>query len=611
MACAVRELREQKIGYHVATLDLALLGNSSFGALIDRCANVVWACLPRFDSEPVFDNLLKDQHPLASGGVFAIEMLEFARAEQSYIENTAIVATRLYDKQANAIEITDFAPRFKQYGRMFRPVTLVRQIRPLSGSPRVRILCRPTVDSARGIPAITHGSNHIRYVTADLILRLTTDASITAILDETPFVLDTELTLILGPDESMQASVRDIGRRFFEETSSYWHEWVRSLGIPFEWQDAVIRAAITLKLNAYDDTGAVIAAMTTSIPEAAHSERNWDYRYCWLRDAHFVVGALNRLGTTQTMERYLGYIINIAANADGHTLQPVYKINGQRDMQERIVDVLPGYRSMGPVRYGNQAHLQVQNDVYGSAILAATHVFFDRRMRRQGDEALFRRLEPLGELAAQSYALPDAGPWELRNTKTVHTFSSVMCWAACDRLAKIAAHIGLRDRMTYWRETADNMKDVIERRAWNDNLDSFVQTFGGSDLDASLLLLHDLGFLSAEDPRFASTVKAVEQQLRNGDFLFRYVTSDDFGTPQNAFTICTFWYIDALAALGQRDEARRLFENLLTCRNEHGLLSEDLDPDSRELWGNFPQTYSMVGIISSATRLSKQWEDVF
>ena len=595
----------------MSTLDLALIGNSSYGALIDRYANVVWACLPRFDSEPVFDRLLKDQSPLSGDGVFAIEMLEFARAEQSYLENTAVLSTRLYDKQGNAIEITDFAPRFKQFGRMFRPVTLVRQIRALAGSPRIRILCRPTVSGSRGIPALTHGSNHIRYVTSDLILRLTTDASITAVLDETPFVLETELTLVLGPDESMQGSVRDTGRRFFEETCGYWQEWVRSLAIPFEWQDAVIRAAIVLKLNAYDDTGAVIAAMTTSIPEAANSERNWDYRYCWLRDAHFVVGALNRLGTTQTMERYLGYIINIAANADGHTLQPVYKINGQRDMHEQIIDALPGYRAMGPVRYGNQAHAQVQNDVYGAAILAATHVFFDRRMRRKGDEALFRRLEPLGELAKQSYDQPDAGPWERRNTTTVHTFSSVMCWAACDRLAKIAEQIGLRDRMKYWRDAADEMHAVIERRAWNDELDSFAQSFGGSDLDASLLLLHDLGFLSADDPRFASTVNAVENQLRNGDFVFRYVTADDFGTPQNAFTICTFWYIDALAALGRRDEARRLFENLLTCRNEHGLLSEDLDPDSRELWGNFPQTYSMVGIITSATRLSKQWEEVF
>ena len=273
-------------------------------------------------------------------------------------------------------------------------------------------------------------------------MRLTTNASVTAILDELPFVLEGDLTLILGPDESIQESVSDVARRFFEQTSDYWHEWVRYLGIPFEWQEHVLRAAITLKLNAFDDTGAIIAAMTTSMPEAPESGRNWDYRYCWLRDAYFVVSVLNRLGATQTMERYLRYIINIAANADGQGLRPVYRINGRPDMEERTIDTLAGYRGMGPVRYGNQAYVQVQNDVYGAAILASTHVFFDRRMLREGDEALFHRLEPLGEIARSVFDKPDAGPWELRNNEVVHTFSSVMCWAACDRLSKIAAQLG-------------------------------------------------------------------------------------------------------------------------------------------------------------------------
>lgn len=595
----------------MSSLDLALIGNCSFGALIDNKSNVVWMCLPRFDSNPVFNSLLSDKPALEGNGVFAIEMLGFEHSEQEYLENTAIVRTRLYDCHGSGIEVTDFAPRFRQFGRMFRPLTIVRHVSPLCGSPRVRIIVRPTFDNGPGVPTITHGSNHIRYVLPDQVLRLTTDASITAILDELPFVIQQPLTLLLGPDETANESVAELGRRFFEETRGYWREWVRYLGVPFEWQDAVIRAAITLKLNAFDDTGAIIAALTTSIPEAPDSNRNWDYRYCWLRDARFVIGALNRLGTTRTMEHYVSYIINVIANLEGKRLQPVYRINGMPYMKEHVVKNLAGYRGMGPVRIGNQANTQVQNDVYGAAILAVTHVFFDLRISRKGDKSLYERLEPLGEMARKAYDKPDSGPWELRNSSQVHTFSSIMCWAACDRLAKIAKQLGITKRVGYWRNAADEIHGVICSRSWNSELNSFVESFEGKELDASLLLLHEIGFLGADDPRFASTVKAIEEHLRTGNFVFRYIKEDDFGKPKTAFTICTFWYIDALVALGRKSEAHQLFENLLNCRNPHGLLSEDIDPDTHELWGNFPQTYSMVGLINSAMRLSKPWEEAF
>jgi GH15 family glucan-1,4-alpha-glucosidase len=395
-----------------------------------------------------------------------------------------------------------------------------------------------------------------------------------------------------------------------EETIDYWRDWVRDLAIPFEWQDATIRAAITLKLNAYNDTGAVIAAMTTSIPEAAGTARTWDYRFCWLRDAYFVVNTLNRLNATRTMERYIGYIINIASDASKR-LQPVYQISGRTDLEEREIAWLPGYRGIGPVRAGNQAYLQVQNDVYGSAILASTHIFFDRRLERPGSAALFHQLEVLGEHAARVFAEPDAGIWELRGSARAHTFSSVMCWVACDRLAKIADRLGLQERLRYWRSHADRIHQVIAARAWNGRRGTFVASFEGDSLDASLLLLAELGFVQPDDPRFAATVGAIERDLREGDFVFRYREADDFGVPGNAFIVCTFWYIDALAALGRREEARALFESMLACRNRHGLLAEHIDPRTRELWGNFPQTYSMVGLIVSATRLSIPWYRAF
>jgi GH15 family glucan-1,4-alpha-glucosidase len=372
----------------------------------------------------------------------------------------------------------------------------------------------------------------------------------------------------------------------------------------------VIRAAITLKLSAFDDTGAILAAITTSIPEAPHSQRNWDYRYCWLRDSYFVVAALNRLGATGTMERYLHYIVNLAATR-GRRLQPVYRISGRPDMPETFAPGLRGFRGMGPVRVGNAAYLQEQNDVYGSAVLAAMHMFFDRRLVRPGDEALFRRLEPLGEIASEVYDQPDAGIWEFRGSAAVHTFSSVMCWVACDRLARIATHLGLSARVIYWRERADRMHAVICERAYDRTRNTFVDAFEGTHLDASLLLLHELDFLTADDPRFAGTVAAIEKELKRGDFIYRYVKADDFGEPEVAFVICTFWYIAALTALGRRAEARALFERLLQHRNPLGLLSEDIDPASGELWGNFPQTYSMVGLIQCALRLSCPWEQAF
>jgi GH15 family glucan-1,4-alpha-glucosidase len=591
-------------------LHLGAIGNSSIGALVDDAGEIVWACLPRFDGDAVFCSLLRGKRTEGDFGFMGVELSWLERTEQEYLPNTPILVTRLFDDRGGAVEIVDFAPRFRQYGRLFCPAQLVRIVRPISGSPRIRVLMRPADDYGRRRPEVTSGSNHVRFVGSSTVLRLTTDCSITAILEEMPFVLRNGICFVMGQDETMQGSVAEVARRFLELTEDYWHDWVRDLSIPFEWQDEIIRAAITLKLAAYDDTGAVIAAMTTSIPESPDSGRNWDYRFCWLRDAYFVVNALNRLNATRTMERYLGYIINVAAGSEGH-LQPVYGITGRADLDEHIVETLPGYRGMGPVRIGNQAYRQVQNDVYGSAILAATHAFFDRRLASVGNEGLFRRLEVLGERAAQLYATPDAGLWELRGSAHVHTFSSVMCWVACDRLAKIARRLGILEATRRWREKADGIHAAICERAWSAGKASFVATFDGDSLDASLLLLAELGFLEAGDPRFAGTVAAVERELKRGDFIFRYTQADDFGKPENAFLVCTFWYIDALAALGRRDEARALFEATLARRNRLGLLSEDVNPVTGELWGNFPQTYSMVGLINSATRLSIPWDQAF
>ncbi len=543
-------------------------------------------------------------------GFYRIDLVDRVRCEQVYLKNTAVLSTRLYDGDGGGIEIIDFAARFFSRGRMFRPVSVIRIVKPLSGTPRIRILVRPAYDYGATKPSITYGSNHLRFVGPALTLRLTTNAPIAYLLDGTPFHLERPVTLHLGPDETLSTPIVETGREFFERTCEYWREWVRQLALPLDWQDAVIRAAITLKLCHFEETGAIIAAMTTSIPEAANSGRNWDYRFCWLRDAFFVVRALNRLGAINVMENYLRYLANITASADDGHLQPVYGIGQESRLSERELDTLGGYRGMGPVRLGNQAHEHAQHDVYGHVVLATTQAFFDKRLLRPAGFEAFSRLEAIGERAFAMHDQVDAGLWELRTRTRVHTSSSMMCWAACDRLAKIAAHLGLAPRVTHWQEKANKVRTKILDRAWNAKRNSMVESFDGSDTDASLLLMSEIGFLERDDPRFISTVGAIERDLRRGNHLFRYLAPDDFGIPDTAFTVCTFWYIEALVAIGREEEAREIFEFMLTCRNSLGLLSEDIDPKTNELWGNYPQTYSLVGLIHCAMRLSRRWEDV-
>ena len=592
-------------------LDLALIGNGRIGALVDADASIVWACFPRFDGDPVFCALLDRGAPGDVRGIWSLELVDGVASTQAYVDNTAVVVTRLTDRAGGVVEITDCVPRFEQHGRLHQPTTIARRIRRVAGSPRVVVRLRPMFAYGRTDPVVTTGSHHIRYVGPDFALRLSTDASLTAILEERPFFVEDTVTLLLGADEPIADHLPALGRHFVEATLAHWREWVRGLAIPYEWQAAVIRAAITLKLNAFDDTGAIIAAMTTSIPEAPESGRNWDYRYCWLRDAYFVVNALNRLGATTTMERFLQYVVGIAAGASDGPIQPVYTVSGGAELHERIENALPGYRGMGPVRVGNDAWRQVQHDVYGAAVLAATHVFFDERLTHGGDVTLFERLEALGRRGVAMHDQPDAGLWELRGRARVHTFSSVMCWAACDRLARIALRLALDDRARAWRAEADRIRAFIEEHCWNAQLQTFVSTAGGDGLDASLLLLAELNFLRADDPRYVGTVSAIERGLKRGDFLFRYVEHDDFGAPANAFLVCSFWLVDALAAIGRRDEARTLFLRLLACRNRHGLLAEHVHPATGEAWGNFVQTYSMVGLINSAIRLSIPWDEAF
>jgi GH15 family glucan-1,4-alpha-glucosidase len=584
-------------------LDLAVIGNGHTAALLEPSSRLVWWCYPRLDGDPVFSRLIAGDEEKGFCDVVLDDMVDYT---SDYERNTAIVSTVLTNSQNASVRITDFAPRFQNYGRIHRPPQLIRMIEPLAGLPRICIRVRPTTGYGQPVEDRSLGSNHITYRGNDLAVRLTTDGPLSYIDSESSFVLTKPIHMVLGPDEPWPEDVAKTCREFADRTRDYWTEWVRRLSISYDWQEAIIRAAIALKLSNFEETGAIVAALTTSIPEAPGSGRTWDYRYCWIRDAYFVVKALNRLGATKTMEDFITFILGIASD---DPMRPVYPVVPSEPMGEAIATDLKGYRGDGPVRVGNEAAFQSQHDTFGSIILAAMPMFFDRRLPRPGNEGLFHLLESLGDKAAKFAFTPDSGIWEYRGRTHVHTYSSAMCWAACSRLEAIASHLGLHDRATHWSGIADSIQTRLLKEAWNEKRESFTAGFGLEVLDASVLLLPETGVIEPNDPRFVKTVAAIERELLRGNHVMRYANEDDFGMPEAAFLTCRFWLIDAWWWLGRREEARDLFVDALGHRNRYGLMAEDIHPQTGQLWGNFPQTYSMAGLILTAMRLSRTWED--
>lgn len=590
-------------------LDLAVIGNGAIASLIDRQGTHVWCCWPRLDGDPVFHSLLSD----GGKGELSVELEGQVESTQRYLPNSAVVETILRDDHGNALRILDFCPRFRLYGRVFHPHMIVRRLEPLSGRPRITLRLRPGFSYGEMHPAPSIGSNHLRYAGPEFTLRATTDLPVNHILHEHGFTLGRPGTLVLSADEPLNQAPEALSNQFLAETLGYWETWVASLNVPFDWQDAVIRAAITLKLCSFDDTGGIVAALTTSIPEAPGSGRNWDYRFCWLRDSMFTISALNRLSAMRTMENYLTFVLDNVTGSGPRELPPLFPIAPGVDLDEFIAPALSGYGDGdGPVRVGNGAASQRQNDAYGAIILSLTQLYFDRRLQARGDMALYEQLCLLGDVAERVALEPDAGPWEFRGMARVHSFSAAMCWAALSRLAMIAATLGLEAEAAHWTLRAQNLRTeimhrIVTKEGWLSGvLDQEVA-------DASVLILSSIGFIESSSPEFSATLDMVERRLMHGGFVMRYDDPDDFGLPETAFLLCSFWYVNALALAGRRAKAMELFERILAVRNHVGLLSEDVAPTkdgkTGRLWGNFPQTYSHVGLILCAMRLSRGWEE--
>ncbi|MBR0670224.1 glycoside hydrolase family 15 protein [Neoroseomonas soli] len=589
-------------------LDYAVIGNCAVASLISASARHEWFCFPRLDGEPVFNALLGGSDP--SHGFMDVLLRDQVQARQRYLRNTAVVETLLTDADGGGVRVLDVAPRFRRFGRIYRPPMLVRRIEPVSGRPRIRLRIRPSFDYGADTGRTSIGSNHIRYVGADTVLRLTTDAPLSYVTGEAEFGLDRPVSLVLGTDESLPEAPDTVARTVLAETEAYWLDWVRGLNLPFDWQEAVIRAAITLKLCSFEDTGGIVAALTTSIPEAPGSGRCWDYRFSWLRDSFFTVGALNRLNATRTMEGFLRFIMDAVPDGSPGPIPPLFPIAPGTSVDERIAGALPGFRGDGPVRVGNAAVSQVQNDGYGAIVLTAAQMFHDQRLARTGNLALYRQLAAIGGQAERAAFEPDAGLWEYRGRAVPHTYSAAMCWAALDRLGAIAQHLGHTEEAHDWDRRAAALRTRILDAATVPGEGWISGALDGTPIaDASTFLLPEFGLIRATDPLFLRTVEVLEKRLVRDGIVLRYDHADDFGTPEVGFLVCTFWYIDALARVGRKDEARALFERALSWRNHVGLLSEDVHPATGALWGNFPQTYSQVGLILSAMRLSRTWEE--
>ncbi len=582
------------------TYDFGLIGNCAFLALIGKDTNIEWMCLPRFDSSPVFGKLIGGE----SGGEFSIrpEAPDYG-CEQRYITNTNILTTTI-DLGESSYCITDFAPRFMQQDRYYRPLMLIRKIEPLRGSPRVRVVCKPMGDYGRRTLQVERGSNHIRYSGLQENLRLSTNIPLDYVLGEKSFVLRETSYMFFTYGVPLEGPLQETAERFMERTRLYWQRWVKSTSIGANYQEAVIRSALTLKICQYEDTGAIIAAPTTSLPEFPHSTRNWDYRYCWMRDTYYTLNAFNSIGHFEEMEKYFSFLANIPM-PNGRRIQPLYGIGGEEMLTEEELP-LPGYLGNQPVRRGNEAYTHIQNDVYGQILLAILPLFADERFHNLPGTDASQLVSTLLDKIEMTIDEPDAGIWEFRHQAHRHAYTNLFQWAGCHAAIKIADRNGRQDIVLRAKSLADRAAAHIEACFLPDRK-AYAQGIGNTHMDASTLQLINMGYLAPDSPRALSHLKALEEDLRAGKGLFyRYLQVDDFGKPEATFLICGFWYAEALACVGRIDDAMEAFEELASKANHLGLLSEDIDASDGSMWGNFPQAYSHVGLVNAAARINNR-----
>ena len=580
------------------TYDYGIVGNCAFLAHVGMDTNVAWLCWPRFDSSFVFGGLLDEQ----KGGEFSVRPpSESFTSHQYYLENTNVLCTEIEDENGK-FRVTDFAPRFFQYDRHFKPLMLIRKIEPLSGTPRVKVTCEPKGNYGNFEPTKNQASNHIKFLGLESEIRLTTDISLTYMMENQYFVLNDTRYLVLTYGAPLEAPVESTCESFLQKTVSYWRHWVKSTSIKQFHQKEVIRSALVLKIHQYEDTGGIIAAATTGLPEAPGSGRNWDYRYCWLRDTYYTLTAFNNIGHFEELERYFNYIANIPAT-EGERYQPLYSVSGGMELTEIELN-LQGYRGNQPVRKGNQAYEHIQNDVYGQVLLSLLPLYVDQRFNKDERAGSYQLASQVLARIDKFIEEPDAGLWEFRDKSQRHCYTYLFHWAGSLAAVKIAEFLDDATLMNKAVKLEQAAAQHIEQ-CYDASRGVYTQAIETKNLDASTLQLIMMNYLNHDSDKAKQHLANLEKELKSKDGLFyRYVHQDDFGMPETTFLICAFWYVEALACVGRVSEAIDVFENILQYGNHLGLLSEDVDAETGSQWGNFPQAYSHVGLVNAAYRIA-------
>jgi GH15 family glucan-1,4-alpha-glucosidase len=586
----------------VTNLNYGIIGNCRSAALVSESGSIDWCCLPDLDSPSLFARIIDED----KGGHFGIVPVGEYRISQKYITNTNILVTSFVN-EIDAFEVVDFMPRYNTgENNYFNAPEIYRIIRVLYGKPVIITDYdpKPNYASSPVVHEIQHdfiksytvkGRYESVYLYTSLDKNMIAGKKQITLTGESFFVLSYNQKLI---DINVHRANLE-----YERTLVYWLNWSNRARIFPRFHQEILRSALVLKLLTFQKTGAIIAAITTSIPEALGEKRNWDYRYCWIRDSSMIIKTLLSTGHYKSAERFLNFLLSV--NEGKHEdIRIMYGIRGEKKLEEKILHHLKGYKNCKPVRKGNSAYIQKQNDIYGILIDAIYLSISKFPATLDTAEELWTFVRGMIAMVTENWEKPDRGIWEIRKESRHFVFSKVLSWVALDRGCKIARIVGKHDYEQEWSILKGKIKDDIYRNGWDPDLKAFTQSYGSKSLDASLLLIEDYGFIEASDPMFVSTVLAIRDNLSEDGMMFRYKNEDDFGKPHNSLIICTFWLIDALCKIGLNCEAEALFEKMLKSANHLGLFSEHINVKTGELLGNFPQGYSHIGLIKAALTIN-------
>jgi GH15 family glucan-1,4-alpha-glucosidase len=583
-------------------LDYGIIGNCKSAALISKYGSMDWCCLPEFDSTSVFAKILDKD----IGGSFEILVDDDYEITQSYIYKTNILVTKFY-RGNDRFEVVDFMPRYQseENGYYSQP-DVIRFVKYISGKPVFRVKYDPKLEYAKYPTKTIINTKYIKSYTKKgnyNSVYLYSNFDFEAIVNQQEITLTEDAYFLLSYNQKILDQNVERAYLKLERTKVYWLNWSERTKRYKKYNDEILRSALVLKLLSYNKTGAVLAAVTTSLPETLGGIRNWDYRFCWIRDASMVIKIMTSLGHYNVARRYLNFVIDIIPDKD-EKIQIMYGINREKKLTETILDHLAGYEHSAPVRVGNDAYRQKQNDIYGILVDVIYQHFNIYDTSMQNSEELWTIVRSIVKIVKDNWKKPDRGIWEIRTEHRHFTFSKVLCWVAVDRAIKIAHLINMNEYVNKWLELSNEIKNNILENAWNEEIGAFTQSYESADLDASTLLMEPYGFIDAKDPKYVSTVKVTREKLCRNGLMYRYKNKDDFGKPSSSFTICTFWLINSLYKIGEKDEAEKLFKQLLSYSNHLGLFSEGIDFETKRLLGNFPQAYSHLALIETAENIS-------